>query len=89
MGDWKHAETEGLEDQVLWSSDETPQCDFHSLLRMFMIAIQRAQFFYDDSQVSELVANLTSSEWLDNTRAKISDTKTVHTINIITINTIS
>ena len=42
-----------------------------------------------NAQVSELVANLTSSEWLDNTRAKISDTKTVHTINIITINTIS
>ena len=42
-----------------------------------------------NAQVSELVANLTSSEWLDNTRAKISDTKTVHTINIITINIIS
>jgi len=43
MGDWNHAESEGLKEQV-----------------------------------SELVANLTSTSWLDSTRAKISDTKTVN-----------
>ena len=39
----------------------------------------RTEKFRQVYQVSELVANLTSTSWLDSTRAKISDTKTVKT----------